>query len=247
MSETAAPAQTEPLPSLALTTVALFAAEGAEARALREALGLNESLQGPKPIFRGQVGGHEVLLVETGVGKVAAASAVTYAQARFNPRWSLWAGVAGGLNPRLHSLDVLVAHDAVQWDVDITAFGRQPGELATGERFVRADIDLSTRVYRAALELGFPVHWGRVASGDRFLAHPADAARLREVFAADAVEMEGAAALWTAKDLALPMALVRTISDGADDDAHESFEMFLEQASERLAQVVRKVLQQAGG
>ncbi|MER3556320.1 MAG: S-adenosylhomocysteine nucleosidase, partial [Meiothermus sp.] len=79
--------------------------------------------------------------------------------------------------------------------------------------------------------------------GDRFLAHPADAARLREVFAADAVEMEGAAALWTAKGLALPMALVRTISDGADDDAHESFEMFLEQASERLAQVVRKVLQ----
>ncbi|MER3461926.1 MAG: S-adenosylhomocysteine nucleosidase, partial [Armatimonadota bacterium] len=84
MSETAAPAQTEPLPSLALTPVALFAAEGAEARALREALGLNEPLQGPKPIFRGQVGGHEVLLVETGVGKVAAASAVTYAQARFN-------------------------------------------------------------------------------------------------------------------------------------------------------------------
>jgi adenosylhomocysteine nucleosidase len=243
VSEAATPAKTKTPFGSTLTTVALFAAEGVEAWALRQALGLEEALEGHKPVFRGQVGAHEVLLVETGVGKVAAASAVTYAQARFNPRWSLWAGVAGGLNPSLHSLDVLVAHDAVQWDVDITAFGRQPGELATGERFVRSDSELSTRVYRAALELGFPVHWGRVASGDRFLAHPADAARLRQLFAADAVEMEGAAALWTAKDLALPMALVRTISDGADDDAHESFELFLEQASQRLAQVVLKVLQ----
>jgi adenosylhomocysteine nucleosidase len=224
------------------TVVTLFAAEGAEARALWEALGLEQAVRGPKPTHHGIFADHEVVLIETGVGKVAAASAVTYAQARFEPRIAIWAGVAGALNPKLHALDVLIAHDAVQWDVDITAFGRKPGELASGERFVEADAELSTQLYRAALALNLPVHWGRVASGDRFLADPNEAQRLREVFAADAVEMEGAAALWTANRLGVPMALVRTISDGAGDEATVNFQEFLEVASRRLGELLARFL-----
>ncbi|WP_165364041.1 MULTISPECIES: 5'-methylthioadenosine/adenosylhomocysteine nucleosidase [unclassified Meiothermus] len=222
--------------------VALFAAEGTEARALWETLGLEQAMKGPKPTHRGIFADHEVVLIEAGVGKVAAASAVAYAQARFEPRMAIWAGVAGALNPKLQALDVLVAHDAVQWDVDITAFGRKPGELASGERFVRADAELSTELYRAALALHLPVHWGRVASGDRFLADPNEAQRLREVFAADAVEMEGAAALWTAGRLGVPMALLRTISDGAGDEATVNFQEFLEAASRRLGEVLAHFL-----
>lgn len=223
--------------------IILFAAEGAEAQALKDRLGLSEAVAGPRPMHRGIVAGKEAILLEAGVGKAAAASAVTYAHTRFAPRYAVWAGVAGALNPSFRPLDLVVAFDAVQYDVDITAFGRAPGELATGERFIHTDPELSHRLYQGAVRLGFPVYWGRLASADRFLADPSEGVRIRQVFAADAVEMEGAAALWTARNLGMPMALVRSISDGAGDEASESFEVLLESASVRLGTLLAEVVQ----
>ncbi len=225
-----------------MPTVALFAAEGAEAQALRKQLSLQEAVDGPWTIHQGELGRYPVVLIETGVGKAAAAAAVAYAKVRFNPAQSFWVGVAGALNPDLKTLDLILAQDAVQYDVDITAFGRAPGELATGERFIPADAGLTSKVLRTALGMGLPIHLGRIASADRFLAQRSEAEEVRRVFAADAVEMEGAAALWTAKRLGMPMALLRAITDQAGSEAPLAFETFLESASERLAQLIGKVL-----
>jgi len=223
--------------------VVLFAAEGLEAQVLRETLHLHERVDGPWVIHQGQVGRYTAMLLETGVGKVAAAAAVAYARQRFNPRQGLWVGVAGALNPELKPLDLIVAQDAVQYDVDITAFGRAPGELASGERFVSADAVLTARVLRIAVGLGLVVRPGRIATADRFLADPAEAARIREMFAADAVDMEGAAALWSAKRMGLPLALIRAITDSAGSQAPADFSAFLQIASEHLAALVTKVLE----
>ncbi|MCS7195519.1 MAG: 5'-methylthioadenosine/S-adenosylhomocysteine nucleosidase [Meiothermus sp.] len=222
--------------------VVIFAAEGAEASALRQHLGLNQLLDGPWSIHQGEVGRYGVVLIETGVGKAAAAAAVAYAKLRFNPAQSFWVGVAGGLNPSLKPLDLVVAQDAVQYDVDITAFGRMPGELATGERFIPADPVLTSRVLRAVLSMGLPVLLGRIGSADRFLADQAQAEEVRRVFGADAVEMEGAAALWTARRMGVPMALLRAITDFADGGSAGGFEAFLRSAAERLAGVMQRVL-----
>lgn len=222
--------------------VALFAAEGLEAQALRRLLSLKETLDGPWIIHQGSLGRYPVVLVETGVGKVAASAAVAYAKVRFNPAQAFWVGVAGALNPDLKTLDLILAQDAVQYDVDITAFGRAPGELATGERFIPADAGLTSKVLRTAQAMGLPIQLGRIASADRFLAHRGEAEEVRRVFAADAVEMEGAAALWTARRLGLPMALLRAITDQAGSEAPIAFETFLERASERLAQLISQVL-----
>lgn len=216
----------------------ILAAEGQEALAVRQALDLHQPLQGPWAMHHGA----GVVLLETGVGKVAAAAAVAYAQQRFNPQQAIWVGVAGALDPTLRALDVLIARDSVQYDVDITAFGRAMGELATGERYVSANARLSQGLYQAAKDLGFPVQIGRIASADRFLANPAHAAAVREAFAADAVEMEGAAALWVAKKLKLPMALLRTVTDAAGSEAPMAFETFLPLASQRLGQILQRFL-----
>jgi len=226
-----------------MSTVALFAAEGAEARVLRRKLRLHEALDGPWAIHQGQLGGHPVVLIEAGVGKAAAAAVVAYAWVRFKPVQAFWLGSAGALNPSLKTLDLVLAQDAVQYDVDITAFGRAPGELATGERFIPADPGLTSKVLRTAQALKLPIYLGRIASADRFLAHRGEAEEVRRIFAADAVEMEGAAALWTAKRIGMPMALLRAITDQAGHDAPLAFEAFLESASERLATLVELVIQ----
>jgi adenosylhomocysteine nucleosidase len=105
-----------------------------------------------------------------------------------------------------------------------------------------ADAGLTSKVLRAALAMGLPIFLGRIASGDRFLAHRHEADEVRRIFAADAVEMEGAAALWTARRMGMPMALLRIITDQAGSEAPSAFETFLDSASERLAGLIGKVL-----
>ncbi|GAB5603858.1 5'-methylthioadenosine/S-adenosylhomocysteine nucleosidase [Thermus sp. FJN-A] len=217
---------------------AFFAAEPEEASALREALGAGEALEAPFPLHRGK----GVLVAETGVGKVAAASGVAYVLARFAPQESFFLGVAGALDPTLRALDLLLAEEAVQWDVDLTPFGRLPGETAFGVRFFPSDPGLLARAERAALALGLRARRGVVATGDRFLAQREEAERLKALFGAHAVEMEGAAALMVAWRFRHPMALVRAVTDGAGEGAAFDFQAFLREASRRLGLLARGLL-----
>ncbi len=180
---------------------------------------------------------------ETGVGKVAAAAATQRVIDREQPDGIVFVGVAGGLAPDLDQLSVLIAHDAVQWDVDITPInGGEPGTLNDGRRFMKLDQVGSNLALEAAQKLGFHARLGRVASGDAFLADPARATWIHQTFQADAVEMEGAAALQIANDHSVPMVLVRVISDGAGEAARMTYTEFLPLATERAASVVTAFL-----
>jgi len=218
---------------------AFFAAEPEEAEALRRALGALEALEAPFPLHRGK----GVLVAETGVGKVAAAMAVAHVLTRFAPEAGFFLGVAGALDPSLRALDLLLAERAVQWDVDLTPFGREPGETAMGVRFFPSDPGLLRRAEEAARALGLPARRGVVATGDRFLADRAEAGRLRTLHGADAVEMEGAAALMVAFRFRHPMALVRAVTDGAGEGAPGDFLAFLREASRRLGLLARALVE----
>ncbi len=185
-----------------------------------------------------------ITILGTGVGKVAAAMNTQRAITEHQPNALVFVGVAGGLGD-VARLDVIVAKDAVQWDVDITAInGGEVGTLNNGQRFLPLESYGSNLAYQASLELGYPTRLGRVASGDSFVADPTRSAWIKDTFQADAVEMEGAAALQVALENNIPMVLIRVISDGAGDDAPMSFTDFLEAAAERAAKVVAAFLPQ---
>jgi adenosylhomocysteine nucleosidase len=80
-------------------------------------------------------------------------------------------------------------------------------------------------------ELGLPpprVHQGLVISGDRFVSTAAESAALRALLPdAAAVEMEGAAVAQVCADFGRPLAVLRSISDRADDSAHVDFSRFI--------------------
>jgi len=82
-----------------------------------------------------------------------------------------------------------------------------------------------------------------VATGDRFLAQREEAERLRALHGADAVEMEGAAALMVAWRFRHPMALVRAVTDGAGEGATGDFQAFLKAASRRLGLLARALVE----
>ena len=176
---------------------------------------------------------------ETGVGKVAAAAATQRVISAERPDGIVFVGVAGGLAPDLKQLSVVVASDAVQWDVDITPVnGGKPGTLNDGRRFISLDAAGASLALESAIALEYHARLGRVASGDAFLADVARSTWIRETFQADAVEMEGAAALQVADDHGVPMVLIRVISDHAGEAAELTYAEFLPSAVLRAAGVV---------
>jgi len=88
------------------------------------------------------------------------------------------------------------------------------------------------------------LHRGLVLSGDRFVATAAESEALRQRLPeALAVEMEGAALAQVAFDFGLPFAVVRTVSDRADDAAHVDFMRFVDSIASRYTlAIVRRFL-----
>src|SRR6185295_14436438 len=88
------------------------------------------------------------------------------------------------------------------------------------------------------------LHRGLVLSGDRFVATAAESEALRQRLPeALAVEMEGAALAQVAYDFGLPFAVVRTVSDRADDAAHVDFMRFVDSIASRYTlAIVRRFL-----
>ena len=71
----------------------------------------------------GKLGGTDVVIVKSGVGKVNAAICAQILIDRFGVTHLLNTGIAGSLDHRINIGDIVVSTDAVYHDVDVTAFG----------------------------------------------------------------------------------------------------------------------------
>ncbi len=206
---------------------------------------------GGRRFHAGQLDGHEVVLVLSGIGKVAAATTAALLLQHFEARAVVFTGVAGGLADGVRVGDVVVARQLLQHDMDASPlFPRHEVPLTGRSRFdVHAPLaDALLRAARAVIDAGAAVHEGLVVSGDRFVSSAAESDALRaELPDALAVEMEGAALAQVCADFDRPFAVLRTVSDRADDSAHVDFGRFLDEvASVTTRRVVRAWLTAAG-
>ncbi len=194
----------------------------------------------------GRLEGVPVALTVSGIGKVAAASTATLLIERFGAAALVFTGVAGGLGRGVNVGDVVVAQDFVQHDMDASPLFPRYEVPSYGRSRFACDPALSDALAQAAastLAQDFPqarLHRGLVASGDRFVgsaqaSHQLQAQLQSHGHEALAVEMEGAAVAQVCADHGLPFAAMRTISDRADDDAHQDFASFVEQVASRYA------------
>ena len=189
----------------------------------------------------GQLAGKDVIVVQSGIGKVAAAITAQMLIDDFGVDALLNTGMAGGLDARLAVKDLVIATAALQHDFDITAFGHARGfmygEDDTKPTLFVADPTLCAKARAAAaavLPVGSKAIDGIVASGDVFVDDSALKAQLRDGFGAAAAEMEGAAIAQTAVANGVPFVILRTISDLAEHQANVSFDE-LEQYAGKLA------------
>jgi adenosylhomocysteine nucleosidase len=213
-----------------------------------------------RDFYVGHFDGHEVVAVLSRIGKVATATTATLLITAFDVDRILFTGTAGGLGDGVNVGDVVVADTLLQHDMDASPlFPRHEVPLYGKARFA-ADRAMSDDVAEAAAfvlhamahspELApFGIttprlHRGLMVSGDRFVSTKAENDELRaSVPDALSVEMEGAALAQVCHDFGVRYAVVRTISDRADDSAHVDFNRFVTEVASRYSlDIVRRYL-----
>ena len=216
-----------------------------------------------REFWLGHLHGHEVVLVLSGIGKVAAATTATLLIEHFQVSQIVFTGVAGGLGKGVNVGDLVVADSFLQHDLDVSPLfpryeipGYGVATLYAGSQLAEALKQACTQVLHdlahvlgqdAITSFGLhqpKLHQGLLISGDRFVSKTAESQKLQEDLpTALAVEMESAAFAQVCHDYKVPFAAVRTISDRADDDATVDFNRFLsEVASHYSASIVDKWL-----
>jgi adenosylhomocysteine nucleosidase len=179
----------------------------------------------------------------SGVGKVASAFTAQYLLNLYQPKFVIFTGVAGALNPEYQIGDIVIARDTVQHDMDGRGLGFPRGEVPySGQRFFNSDkqlLDIAEKTQCAHI-----VHIGRVLTGDQFITNKEQTiySYMLEELQGDAVDMEGASVAYVCKKHDTPFILVRTISDKANSEAPENFEAFLPEVAGNSLAVIQQIL-----
>ncbi|NLC37368.1 MAG: 5'-methylthioadenosine/adenosylhomocysteine nucleosidase [Alcaligenaceae bacterium] len=219
---------------------------------------------GMRDYHSGMLHGRPCVVVLARVGKVAAAATAVTLIREFSVDRLIFTGLAGGVAGHVSVGDVVIGTALLQHDLDASPlFPRHEIPLLNCSR-IPADAGLSSKLERAAkayLQQGWPhdispatreafnlsvprVHVGLIVSGDQFVNRAAAVQALRsELPGALCVEMEGAAVAQVCHEYGARFAIVRTVSDRADDSASHDFSGFLAAvASHYSAGILRQVL-----
>jgi len=240
-------------------TLALVSAMPEELQAVLDLLPDEQRISlGGRSYWQGHLHGQTVVAVLSGIGKVAAATTTALLIQRFRVSRVVMTGVAGGIGPGVKVGDVVVASELLQHDLDASPIFPRHEVPGYGLSRFKTDAVLSGQLARAceatvreaAATLGAEaieafglqssrVHRGLLVTGDRFVSRTTESEALqRDLPDALAVDMESAAVAQVCADFGVPLAVVRTISDRADDAAHVDFPRFLTQVASRYSTAI---------
>jgi|TARA_B100002003_G_scaffold229277_1_gene238439 adenosylhomocysteine nucleosidase len=215
---------------------------------LSELTDVSEAVHAEITVARGNYKGTEIALAQSGIGKVNATICTQMLIDIYKPEKLVFSGVAGGLLPNMRAGDIIVASHVVQYDMDLTAFGRRPGETPGRDRLIECDPDLvgkATAAFDAAFDDGggeANLMLGTIASGDQFVEDTEMLRWLQREFAALAAEMEGAAFGYTCHLNGLPFVVIRALSDSSSESASDDFEQNLHKACRHSFRVMDRMI-----
>ncbi len=194
--------------------------------------------------FQGQLNGNDVVIVQSGIGKVAAALATVLLIDKFSPDYVVNTGSAGGFEQSLKVGDIVISNEVRYHDVDVTAFGYEIGQLPANPPAYIPHPTLVEAAKTGISELeNIQTLVGLITTGDTFMTADDDIAKARKNFPTmAAVEMEGAAIAHTCHQFNVPFVVIRSMSDIAGKESPTSFEAYLETASVNSSQLVLNML-----
>jgi len=204
--------------------------------------------------FQGKLNNSAVVIVQSGIGKVASALATAILIDKFQVSYVVNTGSAGGFDPSLKVGDIVVSSEVRYHDVDVTAFGYEIGQLPANPAAYIPHPDLVNAAKMGIDKLKpqnneiIKAISGLITTGDTFMTKEDDITKARTNFPTmAAVEMEGAAIAQTCLQFKIPFVIIRSLSDIAGKESPTSFDEYLDKASENSSQLVINMLEALKG
>lgn len=227
----------------------------------QEQTGLIDLISDAQLIHRGMRGyttgtlwGVDCVCVLSRIGKVAAAATAAILIERFGVTHIIVTGVAGAADAMVAVGDIVIAQELVQHDLDcsplfprfeipLCAVARLPTDARLTAQVMQAADHWFAHEFdavigsadRASFQLEKPrIHRGLIASGDEFMDDRHRLAQLKTALPdLLAVEMEGAAVAQVCFEYGIGCAVIRVISDAANEDAPVDFMHFIDRIAAR--------------
>ena len=228
----------------------IIGAMEAEVAILKSKLAKSKTIiQSGFTFYQGELNGSEVIIVQSGIGKVAAALATAFLIDKFQPDYVVNTGSAGGFEQTLKVGDIVVSSQVRYHDVDVTAFGYEKGQLPNQPAAYVANPMLVDAAKSSALLLtDIKSLVGLITTGDTFMTNEGDINKAKINFPdMVAVEMEGAAIAHTCHHLDVPFVIIRSLSDIAGKESPTSFDAYLEKAAVNSSQLVENMVEHLKG
>ncbi|ARJ49909.1 5'-methylthioadenosine/adenosylhomocysteine nucleosidase [Staphylococcus lutrae] len=193
--------------------------------------------------YKGYLNDKEIVLTQSGIGKVNAAISTSLLIDRFEPDCIINTGSAGGLQPELELGDVVVSRHVAYHDVDACAFGYAQGQIPGMPAQFEADTVLFEKVMHLLEQLDQTGKSGLIVSGDSFIGTNEQREAILAHFPdALATEMEATAIAQTCYQYRVPFIITRAISDLANKEAGMTFEAFLKIAAKSSSEMVNELV-----
>ncbi len=191
----------------------------------------------------GKFDGKDIVVAKCGVGKVFAGLCAEAMILKYDPKLIINVGVAGCLDASLKIGDIVIADSVCQHDMDTSPLGDPVGMLSDINIIkIPADKKACELFLECAKELSLAYSIGTIASGDQFVSSGEKKKYIIDNFGAKSCEMEGGAIGHVCFVNNVPFAVLRAMSDGADDGAKMDFPTFAKMAAENSTNVIKAFL-----
>ncbi len=189
--------------------------------------------------YDGFIDGKAVTIVQSGIGKVNASIATTLLIQQFDVDAVINTGSAGAIQEGMDIGELVISKELTYHDVNNEVFGYNYGQIPQMPERYTADLELSKKIEEAAINQSWEVHTGLIVTGDSFVGSTDEIQKIKEHFPSALVtEMEGAAVAQTCSQFNIPCAVIRAVSDTANEEASVDFDEFVILAGKRSAALV---------
>lgn len=193
--------------------------------------------------YEGQLGRHEIFLLQCGIGKVNAALSTDFMIRTFNPSLIVNTGVAGGADSDMHVLDLLVATAVAYHDVWCGP-GTSWGAASGYEAYMETDSSVC-KIAHELLSANRKFKEGLICSGDIFVSQEKEVRFIKNKFPeALAVDMESGAIAQVCSKHKVAFSIIRVISDTPGQAENISqYENFWTDAPKETFNVLIRILE----
>ncbi len=179
----------------------------------------------------------QVVAMECGIGKVNAAIAALWLINEEKVDAILNVGLSGAVQNVQRNF-IVAGTEYMECDFDLTAIGYDLGVKPQDVYIYKADEKLVSFAEKCSVD-----YFGKLGTGDIFLADSALKAKFRDTFGICSFDMETGAIAAVCHKAQIPFLAIRKISDDCDENAVENYRELNDKKEVHLSEVAREILE----